>query len=216
MNQASKEAFLIGENMARATSKTYPKKSMKDLKNPLVFVIDMNNGFTREGALADPEIEKIAAPILELLENTQAPSVFICDHHAPDAKEFSSFPPHCLEDSEEAEIIESLKPFAKNIVRKNSINAFLADEFQPWKEQLEDRDLVVTGCCSDLCVLQFALALQSYLNEKNLEANVIVPADCIDTYDIESVHPVGIWNDFSLENMKANGIEVISSFGEEE
>ena len=34
---------------------------------------------------------------------------------------------------------------------------------------------IITGCCSDICVLQFALTLKTYLNAQNIDKKVIVP-----------------------------------------
>ena len=39
------------------------------------------------------------------------------------------------------------------------------------------RDIIVTGCCTDLCVLHFVLSLNTWLNEHNMNEYRIVVVD---------------------------------------
>ena len=66
--------------------------------------------------------------------------------------------------------------------------------------------------CSDICILQFALCLNAWLNEHNFERmRVIVPINCVDTYHIEGIHDAAEQNRFALQNMEANGIIIVSA-----
>lgn len=185
------------------------KKTM--LNKPLVIVVDMINGFVHEGALSDRRIDQITPNIEKLLKD-RTPSLFICDAHSEDAREFRSYPVHCLKGTKESEVIEQLKPYVADTVEKNSINTFTAPAFQKrLKSLLENyQDLVITGCCTDLCVLQFVLSFQSYLNEINDQGHrIIVPKNCVETYHAPQVHDAAYWNDAALKNMAANGVCVV-------
>lgn len=169
-------------------------------KDNIVFVVDMINGFINEGALADSSINQITQNIIPLLKEND--SIFICDHHLEDAIEFRSFPPHCLKDSSESEVIDELKPFVKKIIKKNSTNAFhcldleLLDSYQ---------NIIITGCCSDICILQFALTLKTYFNQNDIDKNIIIYENCIATYDSE-IHNAKEYHDFAVKLMENSGI----------
>lgn len=201
--------------MARLIECTYPGLPLTSIHSPLLFVVDMIEGFTTTGALADPAILEISPAIEKLIQDLDCETVFIRDCHAPDAREFESYPIHCLDGDIESEIISSLKPYVKRCIPKNSTNTFMAEGFQRLLE--EDglagcEDLIVTGCCTDICILHFVLALQTWLNENNVKGKrIIVPVNCVDTYDIPKAHDACFWNDVSLAMMAANGITVVSS-----
>lgn len=199
--------------MARLKNNLYKPMNVDELKDPVVFVVDMVNGFVKEGALADPTIMSIAEGQKKLMDQLECRNVFVCDTHPPKTREFLSYPQHCMIGTKEAEVIDELKDHIKRIIHKNSTNTFVAPEFQ---EFLQDecsryKDLIIVGCCTDLCILQFALSLQSYLNEHNhCEQRVIVPANLVETYHVEDIHDAYFWNDVSLKNMATNGILVVS------
>ena len=203
--------------MARLHTHPYPIMHVQDLKDPVVFVVDMIKGFINTGSLHDEKIADIEPNIQDVLEKLECNTVFVCDSHPPKTREFLSFPEHCLIGSEEAEIVDSLKPFIKRIIKKNSTNTFVAPEFEDFlKEDLSYyKDIVVTGCCTDLCVLQFVLSFNAWLNEHNMhEYRIIVVENCVETYDIAQVHDACFWNDVALKMMVSNGIIVVSEIKE--
>lgn len=185
------------------------KKYLSQFHKPLVVVIDMVKGFVYEGALHDAAIADIAVPIGQLLES-EVDRVFFADCHEPSAVEFNSYPKHCVKGTPESEIIEELKPYAESVIEKNSTNGFLSAGWQDFlKTSLSGyEDIIVTGCCTDICVLQFALCMRTWLNDQNLSGRVIVPVDMVDTYHIVSVHDAYACNAFAFNNMKMNGIEL--------
>lgn len=185
--------------------------SLDELKKPIVFVVDMINGFAKEGALADKRILEIVPEIKNLLDHVR-PSVFICDSHDLDAREFDAFPVHCIKNTSESQVIDELKPYVKRIVNKNSTNAFFADEIKKIiKNELEQySDIVMVGCCSDICVMQFALCMNTYLNQNQMcDKRVIVPINMIETYHIDGVHNNMKWNEVACDIMITNAIKVV-------
>lgn len=185
--------------------------SKSQLRKPIVFVVDMINGFAKEGALADKRIMKIVPAIKMLVEDVR-PSVFICDSHDLDAREFNAFPVHCIKNTVESQVVDELKPYVKRMVLKNSTNAFFAPEMQKIiTEELDEyNDIIILGCCSDICVMQFALSLNTYLNENEKKQHrIIVPINMIETYNIDGVHNNMKWNEVACDIMMANAVEVV-------
>lgn len=202
--------------MARVSDaflKQYSPMNESELKDPIVFVVDMNHGFITEGTLHDPKIMDITEPIANLLEGRTYRSVFIADSHPPKTREFLSYPQHCVIGTRESEVIEELQPYIDELMRKNSTNTFTCPDFQIFlKERIRDyRDIIITGCCTDICILQFALSLNAWLNEHNeTDKRVILPINCIDTFHIDDAHDAGSINEFSIRNMESNGICMVS------
>ncbi|MDF2676424.1 MAG: Amidase from nicotinamidase family [Bacillota bacterium] len=188
--------------------------SMKKDKTVLV-VIDMVNGFTYNGALSSTRVAKMAKNIVELNEKTEGyKKIFFLDSHVENSQEFVSFPKHCIKDTDESLLIPELIKYTKEnnsvCIEKNSTNGFLAKGFQNWLENnIENIDnYIITGCVTDICVLQFALCLKAYFNEHNKNKRLIVPINTVDTYDGGS-HDAYLMNLFALYNMKTSGIEVV-------
>lgn len=191
---------------------------IRNLVNPVVFVVDMVNGFVKEGALHDIAIQAISEPIQQLLERLQCRSIFVADAHPPMAKEFQSYPVHCLIGTSESEVIDELKPYVHELIKKNSTNTFFAPDFQIFlKECMEAyQDIVICGCCSDICIMQFALSLQAYIHEHNLPQHIIVCSDLIETYHAEEVHDAYAYNEFAINVMTSSGITVVRNIMEGE
>ena len=67
-------------------------------KEQAVFVIDMNNGFCEEGALADKGIKRIVPEIIQIIRNNMEDNgaLFIVnDKHTKDSVELKRYPEHC-------------------------------------------------------------------------------------------------------------------------
>lgn len=181
-----------------------------------LFVVDMVVGFVYLGALSSPRVADIVKNISELNEKTKGcKKLFFLDNHEKDSQEFKYFPAHCVKGTEEAELISELKvPYSEDVdnyyVEKNSTNGFHSAKFQDWlnRYECEVDNYIITGCVTDICILQFALSLKSYFNEKNKSKRVIVPRNCVETYDGGS-HDGYLMNLFALYNMHTSGIEVV-------
>ncbi|MFU0841191.1 MAG: Isochorismatase family protein [Burkholderia sp.] len=170
-----------------------------------VLVVDMIRGFAEKGALADPSIAAIAPAVRKRVLAADA-AVFLCDRHTEGCPEFDAFPVHCLAGSEESEVIPALADLAGpgNTVGKQSTNGFFALD----KEKLARFDeIVVTGCCTDICVLQLALTLKAWFNERGLRKRIAVPRDAVATYDAPG-HPKEKYAEAALALMKNAGIAV--------
>ena len=174
----------------------------------------MVNGFIKEGALHDEKINLITPNIIDLIEDGEQRVIFITDAHPPKTREFNSYPSHCVIGTSESEIIDELKPYVDEVMKKNSTNTFTSPAFQEFiQTRIKDyQDIILTGCCTDICILQFALCLNAWLNEHNyMNHRIIIPIDCIDTYHIDEIHDSILNNEFSIKNMEGNGIKIVST-----
>src|SRR5699024_11184662 len=143
--------------------------------------------------------------------------LFFLDSHEKDSQEFRYFPTHCVTGTEEAELIKELKTEDSKgpdtyYVEKNSTNGFHSRGFQEWFKNngAEVDNYIITGCVTDICVLQLALSLKSYFNEHNEDKRIIVPINCVETYDGGS-HDGYLMNLFALYNMYTSGIEIVEN-----
>ena len=208
--------------MARVSKQfleAYKPLSTKELKDPVIFVVDMIEGFVHEGALHDEAIHAATMHIESLIRDAEQRVIFIADSHPPKTREFISYPSHCVIGTKESQVIQELQPYVQELMRKNSTNTFTCPDFQLFlKERLKNyRDIVITGCCTDICILQFALCLNAWLNEHNkTEQRIIIPLSCVDTYHIAGVHDAVSCNEFSIRNMEANGICIFSKLERED
>ena len=154
---------------------------IKNLKlyNKCLIVVDMVNGFVREGIMADSYIEHIIPEqirlIKEFLEKKEG-IAFVKESHSKDCMEFKTFPEHCVKGTREAELVDELKPFEKDalVYEKNSTSAMIAKNFlRDIGEMINLRNIVITGCCTDICDLNLAIPLKNYFNEYNTTVHFI-------------------------------------------
>ena len=192
-----------------------------------VACVDVIVGFCTEGPLSSPRVQNIVAPICELFTRADQRGVhhFLLpqDAHPEDAVEFGSFPVHCVRGTAESRTAPELLalPFAYEytIFPKNSLSAVLNTEFATWvNDHPAVTTYIVTGDCSDLCTYQLAMFLRLDANARNLTRRVVLPANCVDTYDtpLETARELGIHahpGDFHhvvfLHSMALNGVEVV-------
>lgn len=183
-----------------------------NLTKTILFIVDMNNGFAKSGALYSPRIEKLVHPIAKFakfIKDNNCPIIAFTDSHTPNSIEFSNYPSHCLYNDIESEIVDEIKAInGINIVPKNSTNGFFA---------LKDFDyssfenIIIVGDCTDICVYQFATTLKAYFNHLNIYKNILVPVDLVDTYDIKNIHNADLMNLVFLNSMIQNGINVVKT-----
>jgi nicotinamidase-related amidase len=189
--------------------------------------VDVINGFCYEGPLSSPRVAGIVAPIRSLFVQAWQLGVqnivLVQDTHEPEAVEFAQWPPHCVRGTSEAETVPEFKtlPFFDQITvfPKNSIQSALNTGLGDWQVAHPQVDTwIVVGDCTDLCTYQLAMHLRLQANAAQATRRVILPANCVDTYDlsIETArsigalpHPGSLVHAFFLYHMALNGIEVV-------
>ncbi len=167
-------------------------KNLKVYRQALI-IVDMVNGFVREGVLHDEQIAKIIPRQLELLEENKKRNgltIFIKDTHEANSAEFKRFnnTQHCIKGTTEQELVEELKPWEKMddtiSIEKNSTSYMEAPAFRKLISNLSNLEQVdVVGCCTDICVANGTIALANYFDQHNLPVKIRVHEDAIATYD---------------------------------
>ncbi|HEY8364861.1 MAG TPA: isochorismatase family protein, partial [Haloplasmataceae bacterium] len=95
------------------------------------------------------------------------------------------------------------------LFEKNSTNGFLEPKFQEWLSINKDiTNFIIVGCCTDICILQFALTLKTHFNRLNKESRIIVPINAVNTYD-GGLHDGELMHIMALYNMMINNIELV-------
>ena len=161
----------------------------------LLLVIDMVNGFVKEGALADKAINNITPNIINLIKKyvqEENDIISIQEGHNENSKEF--------------------KPYESNmkLIRKNSTSGFLTKEFYDYIKNNENnlKEIALCGCCTDLCVMNFAIPLKNYINENDLDIDVVIYKNAVETYDAPN-HNKKEYNEIAFKIMEQNGIKLI-------
>ena len=169
-------------------------KTIKSLNlyKGMIIVVDMVNGFVREGVLHDEEIAKVIPRQIELIKEAKAKGnavVFFKDTHDEDAAEFDRFGGggHCVRGTREAEIVDELKPFVNDedtyVFEKNSTSFMEAPEFRKFmEEQVELNEFDIAGCCTDICDFNGAMGLANYLDQWNRKHIIRAHEDAMATY----------------------------------
>ena len=186
-----------------------------DPDKTVLVVVDMVNGFAREGALKSERVEKLIPQIEKLscsCDEYGISKIAFYDCHSNESVEFGSYPPHCLNGTHESELVDELKKIGSfTMISKNSTNGFLEKKFQSWlEENAQIENYIVVGDCTDICILQFALSIKAYGNMKNKNLNIIIPQDCVDTFDAP-MHNAEFMSKASLYIMMSNGIQIIKN-----
>jgi nicotinamidase-related amidase len=192
-----------------------------------VFCVDMTNGFCHEGNLASPRVHGLIQPVRRLFEGAHQAGVrqFVLpqDTHRQDAVEFHDFPPHCVAGTTEAETVPELRelPFADlfRVFPKNSLSASHGTGLDGWLDVHPDLGAaLICGDCTDLCVHQLTMHLKLRANARNQSLRVIVPANCVQTYDLPVAtarqigalpHDGDLLHLIFLYHLRLNGAEVV-------
>jgi nicotinamidase-related amidase len=169
-------------------------------KPKAILVVDMLNGFCREGSLASARLDSITDRLREHLAREAAAGaslVFLVDTHRPDDPEFAMFPPHCVEGSGEDEIVPELAELAAagTVVRKHTFSGFRGTELDEVLERLAPGVVEVAGVCTDICVLHtvYDLRVRGY--------DVVVRSELVETYDAPG-HEADEINRFALAHIR--------------
>ena len=194
---------------------------MEKIKNLKVYekcliVVDMVNGFVKEGVLHDEKISFVIPNQVELIEkyNTDGELViFIKDTHDEDAVEFKRFgnTKHCVRGTREAELVDELLPYEKKdntiSIEKNSTSFMESPEFRKLVSELTNvKQYDIVGCCTDICDFNGSMGLANYCDQWNRNVDIIVYQDAIATYseDISSEYV-----DAAYLLMKQQGIKLV-------
>jgi nicotinamidase-related amidase len=190
------------------------RKKLEELKKLLINV-DMINGFVKKGGkLADEYIAHIIPEHLKLIEmilEENEGSAFVKDNHNDDCREFDRYKEahHCIIGTEEAELVDQLKPYENKglVYPKNSTSLIFAPNFMDDIRKMQKlKEVIITGCCTDICIMNLAIPLQNYFDQTNNRVKVIVPKNAVETFEVPG-HNRNEWNEMAFRFMNQAGIE---------
>ncbi|EGT3617328.1 cysteine hydrolase [Clostridium perfringens] len=180
-----------------------------DKERTMLLIVDMNKGFANGGALYSERIEKLIKPISKLakvaLEKRIKVKAFT-DYHTEQSVELRSYPKHCMNDTEEWELVDELKLEGIEVIKKNSTNGFLEEKFSFDENEIDN--IIIVGDCTDICIYQLAISLRADFNRVNKNGEIYVPKKLVDTFDAP-MHRANFMNYVFLNSMLDNGINVI-------
>lgn len=190
---------------------------MKNLEevSSAIFVIDMNNGFCEEGALADPTIKRIVPNIRKIIMDglkRESALFFVNDKHTEDSVEIKRYAGHCITPREQKTIKELsiFEEYADRVFYKNSTCALFAPGMMEMLLQMKNlKRIVITGCCTDICIMNFAVALRNFMDEWNVDVDIVVPINAVETFHIPNVHEREEANQFGYRVMESNGVRLV-------
>jgi nicotinamidase-related amidase len=150
-----------------------------------VLVIDMTRGFFEKGRplYCGDNARRIIPNVQRLLQQELGRGsvvLYLCDHHDPDDLEFKMFPPHCIEGTEEIQIIPELARFPGEVIPKRRFSAFYGTTLGERLSQLQPEKVIVCGVCTDICVCH------TVCDARDRDYLVEVPVDCVATFDEEA------------------------------
>jgi len=217
------------DNWYNKLSKTTIQKLQKDPSRIAVVCVDMVAGFCSKGALASPDIASIIPQVVSLLKKSHKFGVknfiLVQDAHSDKAEEFNAYPPHCQKGSDEAETIPEINklPFSKLFkkIEKNSLHPSYGTKFGSFISKHSEIDtFIVVGDCTDLCIYSAAMHLRLSANSQNLKRNIIIPENCVATYDMSVAqakkvgalpHDREILHKIFLYHMALNAVTIVAN-----
>lgn len=166
---------------------------IKNLKlyERVLIVVDMVNGFVYNGPLHDIECSKIIPRQKEIIDDYLDNGdlvVFIKDTHTKDSTEFSRMPIHCLENTDESELVPELREYVgrDNVItiNKNSTSFNEVPEFRELITNLINLKRVdEIGVCTDICDFNGIMGLANRLNQENRDVSIYVHEDAVATFN---------------------------------
>lgn len=208
----------ISDNIKNVYDCIYAEKKLilneYDRKHCVHVCVDMINGFVKFGALSSKEVLAINDDVASFsaeCEKAGIPNYALCDSHPQECTEFLTYPEHCVRGTDESELTDELKKSANfKIFPKLSVNGWLEPEFQ--KDIIDSgyEIFIITGDCTDMCVLQLALSLKSGMNRINCAARVIIPTDLTATCSLPA-RTAETGELAALLVMQSNGIEIVKN-----
>ena len=168
-------------------------KNLKVYKKCLI-VVDMVNGFVREGGLHDKYIEHTIQRQLELMNEYQKEEeliIFIKDCHEMDSVEHDRFGDirHCIKGNSEAELIDEYKDMEHRdnvlVFEKNCTSFREAPGFIETMNEAENiREFDIVGCCTDICIANGVISTMNYFDQVNRRVEVRVHEDAVETFGL--------------------------------
>jgi len=142
-------------------------------------IVDMLNDFVAESGALKVEGAEALIPNINILKEKFDNVIFVNDNHAKDDPEFEAFPPHCVENTEGADIYNGIVVDKSDVVfTKVKLSCFTNPEVHKYllKERVDE--IVVVGVATEFCVRG------AVLDALNLGLKVTIVVDAIAGCDL--------------------------------
>src|SRR2546429_9249745 len=83
----------------------------------VTIVVDVLNGFCKQGNLASPRCDAAIPKIRKAIEERRRAGdqlIFLADTHDPNDREFEVFPVHCVRGTVESDVVPELQPLPRD------------------------------------------------------------------------------------------------------
>lgn len=191
-------------------------KNVEEVERMLI-IVDMVNGFTKEGVMHTPYMKKLIPKIKDMIEKfieNDDKVIFIKESHNQNSNEFKKFPKHCIEGNSEALIVDEFQKYVDedNVYKKNSTSAIFAPNFMEDIKKMKNlKEVVLAGGCTDICVMNLAIPLVNYFDQNDMNVKVVVPTNACDTYDAIN-HNRDEYNSMAYKLMNQAGIKILKKY----
>ena len=195
-------------------------KKLEEFKK-VVYNIDMVEGFVNIGPMSNKSYNSLVPVQKEIMNDIKEQDeliTFIGEAHDEDALEFEKYPVHCVKGTKESEFISDFKEYLEYvntlIYRKNSINGMLNDNLRnDINKMINLKEVIFTGVCEDLCVMDFARTFSRYMDEINRDVKLFVVSSAVDTFESE-IHNRKYWKEIAKAVMESAGITYVKDLEE--
>jgi nicotinamidase/pyrazinamidase len=167
----------------------------------LLVVVDMQNGFLREGNLASDRCLAVLPAVRREVDEALAAGrrvLFTADTHEIDDAEFAVFPEHCVRGTHEADLVDELLPLLARddvlLLRKRRYSALFETEMEGHLHRFGIDSVRICGVCTDICVLHTTADL------RNRDIPVTVAVHATGTFDGPG-HPVDAVQEFAVRHL---------------
>ena len=195
------------------------KKEINQIMEAL-FLIDMNVGFCEEGNLADPTIKQIVPniiPIIRAIIEKGEGFFVVNDKHNENSTELKRYSEHCHNENESRTIKELAiyEEYATRSFYKNSTCALFAPGMMEMlMEMVNLKMVIIVGCCTDICIQNFAISLRNFFDELNMDVEIVVPKNAVETFHIPKIHDRNENNERAYTVMENTGIKLVKEMKE--
>ncbi|MDQ3538567.1 MAG: cysteine hydrolase [Actinomycetota bacterium] len=166
-----------------------------------LMVVDMQNGFLREGNLASEDCLAVLPAVIREVDAALAAAqvvIFTADTHETEDREFEVFPTHCVRGTQEAQLVDELLGYLDSpgvhLLPKRRYSAMFETELEGLLHRFAVDSVRICGVCTDICVLHTAADL------RNRDIAVTVAAEATATFDAPE-HPADAIREQSLRHM---------------
>jgi nicotinamidase-related amidase len=180
--------------------------------NRALLVVDMINDHLMPGSTLEvPRAREIIPALQQRIADARRsgiPIVYVLDEHEPDDSDLEEWGTHAVRGSVGAEVWSDIAPReGDRIVRKPSYSAFFQSNLEPLLDELGIDTLVLTGCLTEMGLLQTAGdALQrGYAVElpPDSQAGSCVEAEMVALSTVRAMAPFGPARAARLERLAA-------------